>query len=267
MAESKPNQDSDYTLHVYHTRYSSWGVRVALIISYFRIPCNVKMYALTNPKAAPPARFAGGLLPVLQPDSDDENFMVADSLAICEFLAEQHPELHLWPRDRKLRALARTAAAQMHSGFNEIRNTYDSNFLGMYTGKIPISDSAAKEIRRMVELWSKVRADTKKRLEELGEGDEGFLFGAFSIADAFFWPVLWRFRSYQLPFTGISEDGLKWVAKMWNDPVVKRETHGYFQQALDPLTLVEKYENIFAGSPDVEYSQFTEDWKFDPAKV
>lgn len=146
---------------------------------------------MNNPAAAPPARFAKGLLPALQVSAEDEDFIIVDSLAISEFLAEQHPELHLWPKDLKLRALARTAVAQMHSGFSEIRNTYATNFLGKYTGNIPLSESVAKEIRGMVELWSKARADTKKRLRELGEEDEGFLFGGFSIADAFFWPVLW----------------------------------------------------------------------------
>ncbi|KAI1406777.1 hypothetical protein F5Y13DRAFT_176394 [Hypoxylon sp. FL1857] len=265
MADSKP--DPEYTLHVYYTRYSSWGVRVALVVDYFKIPCNIKMYALNSPEVVQASRFTGGFLPVLEPDPKDEDFLIGDSLAICEFLAEQHPDLHLWPKDSKLRALARTAAAQMHSGFSVIRNTYDSNFLGKYTGKIPISDAAAKEIRKMVELWSKARADTKRRLQELGEKDGGFLFGDFSIADAFFWPVLWRFRSYELPLTGISEDGLKWMARMWNDPVMKNQAQEYFRQAQNPLTIVEKYENIFKDNPDVQYSQFTEDWTFDISKV
>ncbi|KAI1141799.1 hypothetical protein F5Y05DRAFT_410360 [Hypoxylon sp. FL0543] len=265
MFDSKPKPE--YTLHVYYTRYSSWGVRVALVIDYFKIPCNIKLHTLNSPEVARPTRFSYGQLPVLEPDPNDEDFLIADSLAICEFLAEQHPDLHLWPRDVKLRALARTAAAQMHSGFSVMRNTYASNFLGRYTGKIPISDAAAKEIRRMVDLWSKARADTKRRLHELGEEDEGFLFGSFSIADAFFWPVLWRFRSYELPLTGISQDGLNWMAKMWNDPVMKQQAREYFRQAKDPLTVVEAYENIFRDNPDIQYTQFTEDWTFDASKV
>ncbi|KAI8957430.1 hypothetical protein F5Y11DRAFT_339672 [Daldinia sp. FL1419] len=253
----------DYTLHVYFTRYSSWGSRVELLLSYFQIPCDVKLYGMGNPVAAPPPSFAKGLLPALQVGSESEDFAIADSLAISEFLAEQHPELYLWPKDRKLRALARTAASQMHSGFSEIRNTFATNFLGKYTGDIPITESVAKEIRGMVELWSKARADTKKRLQEVGEEDEGFLFGGFSIADAFFWPVLWRFRSYQLPLTGISEDGLKWMAKMWNDPIMKLQAQEYFRQAKSPLSRIEKYENIFKNSSDIEYGQFTEDWTFE----
>ncbi|KAI1473077.1 uncharacterized protein F4812DRAFT_38210 [Daldinia caldariorum] len=261
MGDNKAN--INYTLHVYFTRYSSWGSRVQLILSYFNIPCDVKFYSMGHPTGAPPSRFAKGLLPALQVGTEDDDFVVEDSLAISEFLAEQHPELHLWPKDRKLRALARTAAAQMHSGFGELRNTYGANFLGKYTGNIPSTESVAKEIREMLELWNKARADTKKRLHELGEEDEGFLFGGFSIADAFFWPVLWRFRSYQLPLTGISEDGLKWMAKMWNDPVMKSQAREYFRQAENPLSRIEKYEDIFKGNSGVEYSQFTKDWEFD----
>lgn len=166
---------------------------MALVVAYFQIPCTVKLYALKE-TPAPPARLSGGLLPALQMDSEDEDSMIGESLAICEFLAEQNPELHLWPKDVELRARARTAAAQMHSGFSEIRNTYATNFLGKYTGKIPVSEAAAKELRKMVELWNKAREGTKKRLRELGEEDHGFLFGRFSIADAFFWPVLWVSR-------------------------------------------------------------------------
>lgn len=164
---------------------------MALVIAYFQIPCTIRFYTLRNPANAPPARLRGKFLPILEPDAKDEDFVIADSLAICEYLAEQNPELHLWPRDRKLRALARAAAAEMHSGFSLVRNTYHTNFLGRYTGQIPVSDAAAQEIRRIVELWGSARAATKKRLQELGEQDEGFLFGAFSVADAFFWPVLW----------------------------------------------------------------------------
>lgn len=79
----------------------------------------------------------------------------------------------------------------MHAGFSELRDTYHTNFIAKYTGNIPVSDAAKAEIRKMTRIWNTARAQTKQRLQELGEKDEGFLFGTFSIADAFFWPVLW----------------------------------------------------------------------------
>jgi glutathione S-transferase len=125
---------------------------------------------------------------------------INDSLAICEFLAESHPELPLWPKDRELRALARSAAAEMHSGFGELRNTYHTNVLGKYTGKVPITEKGKKEVERLLSLWDQSRAKTAQRLKELGEQDDGFLFGQFGIVDAFFWPILWV-RNYLLPLS------------------------------------------------------------------
>ena len=81
----------------------------------------------------------------------------------------------------------------MHAGFTEMRNTYGCNFLGHYSGPIPINEKAKKEIERMLTLWSDARKFTVERLKkvEKEDEDEGFLFGKFGIADSFFWPVLW----------------------------------------------------------------------------
>lgn len=68
---------------------------------------------------------------------------------------------------------------------------FSTNFLARYTGNVPITDDARKEIERLLAIWDESRKATKGRLASLGEDDEGFLFGKFSIADAFFWPVLW----------------------------------------------------------------------------
>lgn len=77
-----------------------------------------------------------------------------------------------------------------------MRNTYDTNFVAKYTGKVPITEEGRKEVERMLKLWDEARLRTLKRLEELGEKDEGWLFGGFGIADAFFWPVLWVFHIF-----------------------------------------------------------------------
>lgn len=163
-----------------------------LVLEHFQIPYKAQYFTMNEHRQrAPDDPLRGCLFPRLQPDAQDPDFFIGESLAICEYLAEAFPERRLWPRDVKLRALARTAAAQMHSGFSEIRNTYSSNFIAKYEGKIPMTEDAAKEIRKMIDIWNTARAVTKERLQQLGEKDEGYLFGAFSIADAFFWPVLW----------------------------------------------------------------------------
>ncbi|THC97526.1 hypothetical protein EYZ11_003006 [Aspergillus tanneri] len=203
-----------------------------------------------------------GLVPLLQCRSLDQNIQLNDSLAICEFLAESHPDLNLWPRDRLLRALARSAAAEMHSGFLTLRNHFGTNFLAKYTGNIPVSEPARKEVERLLVIWDKARRATKSRLEELGEKDDGFLFGGFSIADAFFWPVLWRFRTYNLPLDTATPEALAWMETMWNDPIMKRLAHNYYRQAELPESRLPHYDDIFHGMDDIQYGTFPESWKF-----
>jgi glutathione S-transferase len=128
-----------------------------------------------------------GLVPLLK----WQDIYIGESLSIAEFLAESHPEKNLWPKDKQLRALARSAAAEMHSGFSALRNTYATNFVAKYEGNIPVGEEAKREVGRVLSVWSEARKASVKRLGELGEVDDGFLFGGFSIADAFFWPVLW----------------------------------------------------------------------------
>ena len=83
----------------------------------------------------------------------------------------------------------------MHSGFPALRNAFCANFTARYSGPVPVpvSAEARAEIERVLGLWGDARRATVRRLRELGkeEEDEGFLFGRFGIADAFFWPVLW----------------------------------------------------------------------------
>jgi glutathione S-transferase len=156
-------------------------------LEYFKIPYTKHYANLSAVKTISPT----GFVPVLRVPALSPEIYINDSLAICEFLAESHPDQPLWPKDRILRALARSAVAEMHSGFSVMRNTYDTNFVAKYTGKVPITEEGRKDVERMLRLWGDARARTVKRLAELGERDEGFLFGGFGIADAFFWPVLW----------------------------------------------------------------------------
>lgn len=192
--------DFEYTLVGFPTRYSSWTARAATVLEYFQIPhkkevCHLEEtpYPTSRPVQPP---YKGGLLPALvvhptAPASPD--FTIHDSLAILEFLAETHPELPLWPEDKQLRALARSAVAKMHSGFTVLRNEFATNFLARYEVEVPMSEQAKGECEKMVKLWGESRASTAERLKALGKDkeDEGFLFGKFGIADAFFWPVLW----------------------------------------------------------------------------
>lgn len=115
--------------------------------------------------------------------------VIADSLAIAEYLAEQFPHAGLWPKDVAARAQARSACAQMHSGFFAIR----SNMPFDIARDAPLSPMPAEvqaEIERMLALWAECRAAAT----EPGP----YLFGTLSLADAFFAPVAVRLRTYQV---------------------------------------------------------------------
>ncbi|KAL4959048.1 glutathione S-transferase [Aspergillus stella-maris] len=247
--------EPEYHLLGTYTRYSSWTARVEAVLEYFDIPYTTRKIPLDQAKTHSPS----GLIPLLT--SHTHKITITDSLAIVEYLAEQNPEKHLWPSNPTLRALARSATAEMHSGFATLRNTYHTNFVARYTGNIPVSEAARREIRRVLSIWDNARKVTVERLGQDGDEDEGFLFGRFSIADAWFWPLLWRIRSYNLPLDDATPDALKWMEKMWSDPKTRKLIHGYHRQAEDPATRIEKYDGLFAEY-GVEYSTFPEDWTF-----
>ena len=129
------------------------------------------------------------------PALKDGGLVIGDSLAICEYLAERFPEAGLWPQDIAARALARAAAAEMHSGFANLRKEHPMD-LGLRTEKPP-SEAVAADIRRIVELW-------RGLLDRFGGP---FLAGGWSIADAFYTPVATRFRSYGFDLADHGDDG------------------------------------------------------------
>jgi glutathione S-transferase len=174
-----------YTLLIGNKNYSSWSLRPWLALSAPGIPFQEEKLTLFSPAFA--ERLApltpAGTVPVLL----DGDFAVWDSLAICEYVAERHPQAHLWPADSRARARARSLAAQMHSGFPHLRNALPMNIEAHLPG-ISVPPQAQQDISRIQAIWQDTRA-------EYGRGGP-FLFGAFTIADAFFAPVVTRFVTY-----------------------------------------------------------------------
>ena len=123
-----------------------------------------------------------GKVPALK----DGDLLLWDSLAIGEYLADRFPKAALWPADLERRALARAAAAEMHSGFASLRGECPMDLA--LRSQVDLSEATGNDIRRIVHLWSELRARFA--------ADGPFLVGAWSIADAFFVPVATRFRSY-----------------------------------------------------------------------
>lgn len=177
-------------LYIGNKNYSSWSMRPWLALKWGGIafeerviPLGGEGYGKSKIKdvlAVSPS----GRVPALHVDG----VVINDSLSICEWAAEQAP--HLWPRDALTRAQARSAAAEMHSGFAALRDALSMNVRRRLERAPKIPDDAHADIARLFELWSGLRA---------AHGDGGsFLFGARSIADAMYAPVATRLRTYAI---------------------------------------------------------------------
>lgn len=183
-----------YRLHIANKNYSSWSLRAWLAMRAAGIPFREKKLGLFTDDFA---RQLGGVTPAGKvPVLLDGSFAVWESLAICEYLAERHPDAHLWPAEPRARARARSLAAQMHSGFSQLRNVLPMNIEAHLPG-IDVS-SAQQDISSVQAIWQDTRS-------EFGKGGP-FLFGRFSVADAFYAPVVSRFVTYGVPAAGPVRD-------------------------------------------------------------
>ncbi len=176
---------SEPTLVIGNKNYSSWSLRPWLAMRVAGIPFAEHRIPLYGPgsKDQIVVYSPAGKVPCLA----DGDLRVWDSLSICEYLAEKHPGL--WPQDPAARALARSVSAEMHSGFANLRAKMSMNIRKRYPGLGRTPESLA-DVARIVSLWSDCRA-------RYGKGGR-FLFGAFSIADAMYAPVVLRFRTYEV---------------------------------------------------------------------
>jgi glutathione S-transferase len=172
------------TLVIGNKNYSSWSMRPWVAMTAFNIPFQeVRVLLDQSDTATRIAEYSAcGRVPVLLAGE----MTIWDSLAICEYLAEQFPEKHMWPQDVAARAMARSVCAEMHSGFSSLRNSMSMNIKGSYPGKGRTPGTQA-DIGRISEIWEEC-------LSRLGRNE--YLFGDFSIADAFYAPVVTRFKTY-----------------------------------------------------------------------
>jgi glutathione S-transferase len=178
-----------YTLILGTKNWSSWSLRPYMAIRHIGVPFAEEVIALRRDTTSEEVkkRSPSGWVPLLEIHENGGSFEVWDSLAICETLADRHPEAALWPVDAKARAIARSYAAEMHSGFPDLRSQLSMEFAR--TLPLPeLRDATKAQIARIVSSW-------QRALETYGE-DGGFLFGRFSIADCMYAPVVSRLRTY-----------------------------------------------------------------------
>ena len=186
-----------YTLHIANKNYSSWSLRPWVLMKELGIEFNEQLIVFGDEPTWQAYRrlSPSGKVPCLT----DESTTVWDSLAIIEYLAERHEGV--WPKDANARAWARCAAAEMHSGFQSLRDICSMN-VGLRIRMNTVSEGLQKDIDRIDSLWS-------HGLQQFGGP---FLAGdRFSAVDAFFAPVVYRVRTYGLD---LSEGAAAYVERV-----------------------------------------------------
>ncbi|KSB87944.1 glutathione S-transferase [Caulobacter vibrioides] len=175
-------------------KWSTWSLRPWLVLKRIGIPFKEIEIELRRGDATE-ADIAQHSPSKLAPALKDGDLVVWDSLAICEYLAEKFPEAKLWPQDAELRALARSAAAEMHSGFSSLRGECPMD-LGLIK-HADLSEATQKDVRKITERWNQL----------LKRSGGPFLLGEWSIADAFYTPVATRFRTYGVHLSDYGDTG------------------------------------------------------------
>jgi glutathione S-transferase len=197
-----------YTLIVGTKEWSSWSLRPYLALRAIGVPFSEEVIRLNHDSttAEVQKRSPSGRVPLLKIAENGREVSVWDSLAICETLAERHPEAKLWPTDPLTRAEARAYAAEMHSGFPDLRQQLPMEFVRRKP-KPELRDTTKAQIARIIVAWTDA-------LERHGK-DGGFLFGRFSIADCMYAPVVSRFRSYGVEIPSVVQG---YCERIWVRP-------------------------------------------------
>jgi glutathione S-transferase len=175
-------------------KYSSWSLRPWLLLRQAGIPFDEEVisFGAADDFAARVRRHSpAGKVPVLI----DGEVVVWDSLAICEYVAEKFPDHGLWPAAAPARALARSISAEMHSGFSDMRNRMTMNCQTHFTNVL-FDVKVRRDVARVIEIWQ----DARRRFGGTGP----FLFGRFTVADAFFAPVTIRFVGYGVELPAVA---------------------------------------------------------------
>jgi len=182
-------------LYIGNKNYSSWSMRPWVLMREFDIPFEEKMIrfdgfdATSNFKQAARAVSPTGKVPTLV----EGDLVVWDTLAIAEYLAERYADRALWPREAAQRARARSLCAEMHSGFGALRSACPMNIEARLpeVGQRILTETPAvrADLDRLESMWT----------QALQASGGPFLFGAYSIADAYFAPVVSRLLTYGLP--------------------------------------------------------------------
>jgi glutathione S-transferase len=215
---------TDLHLIIANKAYSSWSMRPWLAMTVNGLAFRETVICLGQDATSTEIKqhSAAGKVPVLK----HGDVTVWDSIAILDYLAEAFYDRHWWPGDPQARAVARSISAEMHAGFQTLRQNMPMNVRRSWPdrGRAPGIEA---DIARICDIWRDARARF---------GAEGpFLFGAFSNADAMFAPVVTRFKTYAV--------ALDPVCRAYSDAVLALPAMAkwYADAAAEPW-VVAKYE-------------------------
>jgi glutathione S-transferase len=219
-------------LFIGQKRYSSWSLRPWIMLKHAGIDFTEKLTPVegvgVNDKLLSVS--PSGLVPCVR-DADGE--LIWDSLAICEWAAEHAPTGAVWPTDSKARMFSRSIAAEMHSGFSDLRGLLSMHVAMQLPADspLPLPPRVASQVARIIEIWRSARARWGV------PSSRPFLFGDFSAADAMFAPVIFRFQTYRVPI----DDPLAkaYYEAMLADPQMRQWEAAALVETVAP---VEKYD-------------------------
>lgn len=244
-------------LYIGNKNYSSWSMRPWVLLRQAGIAFEEVMVRFGNDTSAANSSFKqailavnpGGRVPVLV----DDGLAVWDTLAIAEYAAERFPEKQLWPQNVQARARARSVCAEMHAGFSALRNACPMNIEAFLpqVGAIAWRDQPAvrADVQRLVSMWTELLEQHKGRTAVPPQGadtpsggretkstvEAQFLFGEFSIADAYFAPVCMRLKNYALPVPAHITDYIQRVCalpgvKAWTEEALAEKDFVIFDE-------------------------------------
>jgi glutathione S-transferase len=192
--------------------YSSWSMRPWVAMTHFGIEFKETKLELFTPSFAEHiGKYSSAkTVPVLITD----NGIATDSLSILETLADTYPQM--WPSDVSLKIMARNAVSRMHSGFFALRGEMPMNCRANQR-LLDITPACRSDIDKVEALWAECMSTAAHARHKKGECNQGYLLGEFSIADAFFVPVVVRLRGYKVAVNATTQ---AYIDTMLSTPAV-----------------------------------------------
>lgn len=221
----KPKYPPKLTLVIGNKNYSSWSLRPWLAMAAKNIPFAEVLIPLYHPNTRQQVLQYSptGLVPALKYG----NLMLWESLAIIEYVSDLHPEAKLWPEEMEYRALARSLATEVHSGFQALRSHCPMNLRRRAARRM--TPAVDEDVVRLVNYWKKFR------MEAVGDGP--FLFGEFGAVDAMMAPLATRIRSYEIPVDRMTNE---YIDAIYDLPAFQK----WYQAAIAEPWKIAETDNI-----------------------